>query len=102
MRRRAQTQGAEQMAEHRLSILRGHAERLEHFFLQLRLVNSHAAAADLHAIQHDVVSFRPSFGELLLFEQWHIFSLRSRKRMVNRVPFVVFRAPLHQRKVCYP
>ena len=55
MRRRAKTQCAQQMAEERLSIFRADAERFEHFLLQFWLVNSNAAAADLHAVEHDVI-----------------------------------------------
>ena len=50
MRRRAEAKGAQQMAEHRLLILVAHAEHVEHFRLQIRLVNSDAAAADLDAV----------------------------------------------------
>src|SRR6059058_20402 len=51
VRRSAQPKGAQQMSEHRLLIFRADAERLEHFLLQFRLVNSNAAAADLDAVQ---------------------------------------------------
>ena len=57
------------MAEHRLLIFLTDAEDSEHFRLQIRLVNSDAAAADLDAIQDDVVSFGAHFGVSFLVEQ---------------------------------
>ena len=68
MRRRAQTKGAQHMAEHALLIFLAHPERREHFRLQIRFVNSNAAAADFHAVQDDVVGFRAHFAEFLRFE----------------------------------
>src|SRR6266446_7527429 len=61
-----------------------------------------SAAANLHAVEDDVVGFRASFRKLLCFEQRQVFCLRPRKRMMDRVPFVVFRAPLHEREIRYP
>ena len=69
MGRCAQSQGAEQMPEERLSILRADPERFEHFFLKLRLVNSHASAANLDAVQNNVIRFRTNFGKPFLVEQ---------------------------------
>src|SRR4029453_15326887 len=65
VRRRAKMQCAQQMAEEGLSIFRADAERFEHFLLQFWLVNSNAAAADLHAIEHDVVGLGANLWELL-------------------------------------
>ena len=75
-------------------------EHFEHFFLQLRLVNSHAAAADLDAVENDVVGFRPNLGKFAsLTSKRHVLGFRSRERMMHRVPFVFLRAPLQQRKI---
>src|SRR5437762_13300331 len=91
------------MTEHRLSILRADAERLEHFFLQLRLMDSHAAAADLHAVENDVVSFRTALGKFVpIVQERKVLRFGSGVRMMDRVPFVGFSAPLHQRKISYP
>ena len=59
---------AKQMTEERLSIFWTDAERFEHFLLQLGLVNPDAAAADLDAVQNNVVSFRADFAKLLVIE----------------------------------
>ncbi len=40
------------------------AERFEHFVLQRRFVDSHAAAADLHAVQHNVISLGANLREI--------------------------------------
>src|SRR4030095_295404 len=53
MWRRAEPKRTQQMAELQFSSFRIDPERLEHFFLQLRFVNSHAAAANLNAVQND-------------------------------------------------
>src|SRR5207244_7913222 len=76
--RRAEAQRAQQMAELRLSILRTDPERFEHSFLQLRLVDAHAAAADLNAVQHHVVSFGANLAEFFLFEQRQVFGFWPR------------------------
>jgi hypothetical protein len=53
------------MTKLRLPIFRADTESLEHFVLQFRLVNSHAAATDLDTIQNDVVRFGTNIGKLL-------------------------------------
>src|SRR5713226_5007846 len=90
------------MAEERLSILRAHTERFKHFLLQFRLMNSHAPAADLDAVEHDVVRFRPNFGKFLGIEKRRVLRLRTGEWMMDRVPFIFLGAPLHERKICYP
>ena len=50
MRRRPEFKCAEQMPEKGLSIFCADAQRIEHFSLQLWLVNPHAAAPDFHAV----------------------------------------------------
>src|SRR2546430_15815185 len=91
------------MTNHCLSILRADAERLEHFFLQLRLMDSHAAAADLNAVENNVVSFRTDLGKFVpIVQERKVLRFGSGERMMDRIPFVVFSAPLHQRKICYP
>ena len=58
VRRRAEAESAQDVTEHRLLLFFAHAERGEHLRLQIGLVNPDAAAADLHAVQHDVVGLR--------------------------------------------
>src|SRR5437867_5839339 len=102
MRRRAKMQRAQQMAKLRLPVFRADAESLEHFVLQLRLVNSHAATADFDAVKDDVVGLGANVREFLCFKQRHVLRFRSRERMMHRVPLVLFRAPFKQRKICHP
>src|SRR5882724_5456782 len=90
------------MAEEQSLIFRADAERFEHFRLQFWLVNSNAAAADLDTIQNDVVRFGANLWKLLRLKQRHVFRFRSCKGMMHGVPFVFFRAPLEERKVCDP
>src|SRR5207245_6031420 len=65
-------------------------------------MDSHAAAADLDAVQNDVICFRANFRKLLLVEQREIFRFWSRERVMHRVPLVLFGVPLQQRKICDP
>ena len=91
------------MPKHRLLILFAYTERLKHFFLQVWLMNSHAAAADLHAVEHNVVSFRADLGEFVfIIEQRHIFRFGPREGMMHRVPLVLLRTELQKRKVVNP
>src|SRR5204863_3343965 len=91
------------MTEHRLSILRADAERLEHFLLQLRLMDSHAAATDLNAVENNVVSFRTDLGKFVrIVQERKVLRFGSGERMMDRIPFIFFRAPLHQRKIRHP
>jgi len=103
VRRRAQAQRAEQMTEHRLSILRTDPKCFEHFLLQLRLMDSHAAASNLHTVEDDVVSFRTDLGKLVpIVQERNILRFGSGERMMDRVPFIFFGAPLQQREIRYP
>src|SRR5205809_580223 len=90
------------MAEERLSIFRADAECFEHFFLQFWLVNSNATATDFHAIEHDVIGFGTNVRKLLCLKYRHVFRFRSREGMMHGVPFVFFKAPFEERKVCHP
>src|SRR4030095_5918560 len=90
------------MAELRFSSFRADPKRLEHFFLQLRFVDSHAAAADFHTVQDNVVSLRANLGKFLRLKQRHVPGFRSSEWMMHRVPFVFVRTPFEKRKVCDP
>src|SRR5438552_4756713 len=68
MRRRAEAQCAQQMAKERLSIFGPDAKRFEHFLLQFRLMNTHAAPANLDTVENDVVGFSANFTKLLRIE----------------------------------
>ena len=67
VRWRAQAKRPQQMAELGLLIFRGHSQGLEHFCLQLRLVNSNAASTDFDAIQDNIIGIARispnSFGQ---------------------------------------
>src|ERR1700719_4478659 len=78
------------------------AERLEHFVLQLLLIDSHAAATDLHAVQNHIVSLGSNLGKFLRVKQRNILGFRPGEWMMHRVPFVFFCAPLEERKICDP
>src|ERR1044071_380015 len=77
-------------------------ERLEHFFLQRRFIDSHATAANLNAVQNNVVSLGPNLGKFLRLKQRHILRFRSSEWMMHGVPFVVLSTPFEERKICNP
>src|SRR5438552_13299265 len=66
-------------------------------------MDSHAATADLNAVEHDVVSFRTDLGKFVpIVQERKVLRFGSGERMMDRIPFIFFRAPLHQRKIRYP
>src|SRR5947208_6579438 len=66
-------------------------------------MDSHAAAIALNAVENNVVSFRTDLGKFVrIVQERKVLRFGSGKRMMDRVPFVVFRAPLHERKIRHP
>src|SRR5207253_5677147 len=66
VRRSTALKRIEQEAEAGLRIISFHPEYLEHQRLHLPPVNPDAAAADLVAVQHEVVSLGPALARILL------------------------------------
>ena len=96
VRRRAVAQRVEQEAEARLRLLLGDAERGEHLLLDLGAVDTDRAAADLDAVDHDVVAARAQrarVGEV---------AGRGGERMVHRVPAALGLVVLEHREVDDP
>src|ERR1051326_899670 len=77
-------------------------ERFEHFVLQLRLIDSHAAAADLHAVQNDVIGLGANLRKFFRFKQPHVLRFGTRERIMHPVPLVFLRPPFNKREVCDP
>src|SRR2546423_907743 len=88
MRRRAETKGAEDVAEEQFLLFFAYAERGEDFRLQIAFVNSNTAAAEFHSVQDNVVSFGADPTELARFQLGNIFRFGAGERMMNRVPFL--------------
>ena len=88
------------MAEAALDFGLGQALDLEHARLEFRIVDADAAAAELGAVEHDVVGLRAHlFG--IAVEQRHVFGLGRGERVVHadEAAFVV---AFHQRKIDDP
>src|SRR5207249_10723686 len=83
-----------------LLIFRPDPKGFEHFLLQVRLVNPHAAAADLDAVQHDIVRLGANFREFLRFKQRYVVRFWSGERMMHPVPFVFLCTPSKSRELC--
>src|SRR5438874_13800341 len=66
-------------------------------------MDSHAATADLNAVENNVVSFGADLGKFVpIVQERKVLRFGSGERMMDRIPFIFFRAPLHQRKIRYP
>src|SRR5688500_17374828 len=102
MRRRAETERAQQMPELRLLLRIGYSEDFEQSFLQIRFVNPQRAAANFNAVQDDIVGFGTDFSEFAALEERKVLGVRTRKRMMHGVPFIVGGAEREQRKIDYP
>ena len=93
MRWRAVRKRVEQEAELLPLLLGTDLERLEQLRLHLRLMVAHRAAADLPAVQHDVVRLGHRVGRIG-FHQRFVTVLGRGERMMPRNPtlavFVVF------------
>src|SRR6266404_9573187 len=90
------------MAKEDFLVIFGNAQRGEHFLLQVRFVNTDTSASDFNTVQDDVVRFGAHLAELLFIEQWQVLGFRSGERMMDRIPFVLFRAPLQQWEIGDP
>src|SRR5947199_9432286 len=94
MRRRAEAQCAQQMAEERLSIFGPDAKRFEHFLLQFRLMNTHAPPANLDTVENGVGALTANFTKPLRSESQDSCCRRPGQLVVHSVAFVLFRASL--------
>jgi hypothetical protein len=100
VRRRAVFQRADQMAEAALDLGFGQTQDLEHPRLEGRIVDPDAAAAQLGAVEHDVVGLRAHLLGLGV-EQRNVLRLRRGEGMVHadEAAFVV---ALEQREIGHP
>ena len=80
VRRRAVAQRVEQEAEPRLRLLLIEADQLEHLLLDLAAVDTDRAAADLVAVEHEVVGARQQRAGIVEVAR------RRRERVVLGVP----------------
>jgi len=97
MRGRAKAEGFEKVREEDLLLVRRDAEHLEHLCLQIAFMNPDAAAADLDAIENNVIGLRPDLAELPRLQQVDIFAFGARERMVDGIPFLFLGAVSQQR-----
>ena len=90
------------MAKHDLLVFLVHTEDREHLRLQVRLVNPDAAAADLDAVEDDVVGLGAHFAVAFFFEQREVVGVRAGERMMDRVPLVFRGVELQEREIGDP
>ncbi len=96
VRRRAVAQRVEQEPEARLGLLLAHAEHVEDLLLDLGPVDTDRPAADLDAVEHDVVAARAHRARVLEGAQ------RRGEGVVQRAPALLGLAPLEHRRVDDP
>src|SRR5712691_12783058 len=101
MWRRAVTEGFEQESEALFRFRLADAESLEHSRLQLGTVDTDAAAAQLEAVEHDVVGARHRRAGIAL-HLVDILERRRRERMMPREVALRLLVPLEEREVRYP
>src|SRR6266567_132554 len=97
VRRHAVLECVEQMPELGPDPLPVHAQDLEDAFLQLAVMDTHAAAGDLDAVEDAVVRARPDVVRPLV-EKAHVLRPRRRERMmaVGELSEVVFLEEIHR------
>ena len=88
------------MAEALLDLRRLNTENLEHPGLQVRIVDTDAAPAQLSPVQHDVIRLG-AYPQRLALQEPDILEMRGRERMVHRLDFALV-VLLEQGEVRYP
>ena len=101
VRRRAVLQRVEQEAELRARFLGVDLERAEHLALHVLAMDPHRAAAELDAVQDDVVGLGDAAAGIGL-EPVLVAVLRARERMVHRAPALRGLVVLEHREVDHP
>src|SRR5207244_10113420 len=100
-RRRAERERLEQEAEPIAGLRLGHSEQREHALLHVRAVNPDAAAAELDAVQDQIVC-RRAHGERLSLESLEVLIQRRRERMVDRDVAARAGIVLQEREIDHP
>ena len=88
MRRGAVPQSFEQEAETQLLFFGADTQQLENLALDVGAVNADAAAAQLGAVEHQIVALRADFAQVAV-EQRDVFVPRRGEGVVHRVPELV-------------
>ena len=101
MRRAAVAQRVEQPAEGGARLRGADAEHLERRLLQLRAVDAQRAAADLDAVDHQVVGARARRARVGA-QPLQVRLRRRGERVVHRLPALARRVALEQREVHHP
>ena len=101
MGRRAEFERFQQEPELLARVLFGDVQQPEHLRLDLGTVNADAAAADLGAVQHNIIG-PGSDLERVGFHELQVFFPGRGKGMVHGVVALLLGIPLHQREVRDP
>ena len=105
MRRGAELEGVDDESELVVGLLRADAEHFEHPLLHVGLVDTDAAAAELCAVQHEIVGIGADSLEVFLLvgvKPLDMLRLRSGEGVVHRVETLGLVVPLEQREVDNP
>ena len=101
MRRHTVPERLQKEAELAVRLLFGESQHLEHFLLDIVLMDSDAAASDLASVQDDIISLRADRTRIRI-QQRDILVHRHRKRMMHCRISVFLLRPLQQRELSDP
>ncbi len=101
MRRNTVFESIQQEAELLMRSLLCKAEHFEHLLLDIILMDTHAAAADLSAVQHDIIGLC-TYAARIRIDILQILFHRHCERMMHRRVAVLLIGPLKQRELRNP
>ena len=101
MRRYAVLERCQEESELLLRLFGPQADHFEHLLLDVVLVDPDASAAQLHAVEHDIVSLRPDRAGIGV-DQVPVLIHRHREGMVHCHESLLLVAPLKQRELDDP
>lgn len=94
-------EGIHQEAELLLSLLRSESENLEHFGLQLCIVDTDGTSTHFNTVAHHIVCICTDSCRVCI-QQRNIFVFRMSERVVHSHQAAFFIAPLKHREVNHP
>ena len=101
MRRNAVFEGGQQESELLLGLLFCKAQHLKHLLLNIILMDTDTAAADLRAVQHDIISLCPHSARIRV-DVRKILLLGHGERMMHGLVTAFLLGPLQQREIRDP
>ena len=102
VRRRAEFEGLQDVAKEELLFLLIDAKNAEHLGLKIGLMNSKATAADLDAVEHDIVGHSTDFPVFSRIEESSVIRAGTGEGVVDGIPFLFLFIPGKEREINDP